>query len=114
MGRQAIECEDRLDDNGKPAGGSVQGTGIDILWQAGPLGRGEKRVDPNGAFVEDVIASALHRLEWYETACDGAFCCNENVMAISHLKQALEVLDIRTRRREEAGIEGTHAEEANA
>lgn len=103
-----------VDANGKPAGGTSSGVGVDISWQDGPLGRGEDRKKPNGAFVEGVIGAALQRLEWYETACDGAFSCNENAMAISHLSQALEVLAIRTRRREEAGVEGTHAEEVEA
>ena len=89
----------------KSAGGSVQGVGLHIDWQAGPLGRGKDRVEPNGAFVETVIAAALQRLEFYE---EGEFACHENVLAIEHLSEALEFLEKRTAKREERGVEGTH------
>jgi hypothetical protein len=48
-----------LDDlDGNPAGGHVLGTGLRIDWQDGPLGRGEGRSEPNGAFVETVITAS--------------------------------------------------------
>ena len=92
-----------------PAGGFVTGTGIQIDWQDGPLGRGKDRQEPNGAFVETVIDAARQRLVFYQ---DSKFSCPENESAIIHLERALRVLDIRTKRREESGIEGTHKEDA--
>lgn len=96
------------DTNGNPAGGEVKGTGLNIEWQNGPLGRGAERKEPNGAFVETVISAALQRIEWYQTASDGKFKCRENAIAITKLEEALLWLDKRTRERETRGVEGTH------
>ena len=94
-----------LTKDGKPAGGSVKAMGLEIKWQDGPLGRGDDRKEPNGAFVETVIAAALRRLEFYQ---DSGFACSENASAIQNLKSALGILDYRTMQREGAGVEGTH------
>ncbi len=91
-----------------PAGGSVEGTGLSIQWQNGPLGTGDERKEPNGAFVETVIAAAKQRIEWYQEVNDGKFACNENDTAIDYLKCALSVLDQRTKDRQSRGVEGTH------
>lgn len=96
------------DANKLPSGGHVYGTGFAIAWQSGPLGRGEERKTPNGAFVEDVIAAVVDRLEWYQAS---GFSCFENANALRHLRDALAVLESRTKRREIAGIEGTHVED---
>ncbi len=93
-----------------PAGGSVEGTGLSIQWQNGPLGTGDERKEPNGAFVETVIAAAMQRIEWYQEVNNGKFNCIENDMALNHLKQALDHLDERTKSREARGVEGTHKE----
>lgn len=98
------------DPGGLPSGGHTYGTGFSIAWQSGPLGRGATRVEPNGSFVEDVIGAALDRIEFYQSTCGGKFACDENLAAICHLEAALKMLDARTQRREESGIEGTHAE----
>lgn len=100
-----FKAENGLDKDGKPAGGVVNGTGMAIVWQNGPLGRGGDRQEPNGAFVETVIAAAKQRIEFYEGA---GFMCIENKNAIYYLDKALSELDARTRAREEAGVEGTH------
>ena len=100
-----------LDTEGNPTGGSVKGTGIWINWQDGPLGRGEERQLPNGAFVEDVIAAARQRIQFYQDASSGRFACEENALALEALNTALAALDCRTKRREDAGTEGTHQEE---
>jgi hypothetical protein len=94
-----------LDGDGNPAGGEVQAVGLTIHWQNGPLGRGEDRLEPNGAFVETVIAAALQRIEFYN---EGQFRCRENSLAITKLEEALHWLNARTQRREQAGVEGTH------
>lgn len=106
--RQGFDSQNLVDERGFPAGGFVRGTGIRIDWQNGPLGRGPDRKPPNGAFVEDVIAAALQRLEFYQEANGQAFSCKENALAIAHLHAALRELDSRTQRREADQTEGTH------
>ena len=93
------------DGNGNPAGGRTTGTGIDISWQDGPLGRGADRKEPNGAFVEGVIAAAIDRIEYYQTS---AFKCRENALAITKLEEALHWCNHRTMQREAREVEGTH------
>jgi hypothetical protein len=93
------------DSEGNPAGGFVSGVGLRIDWQDGPLGRGGDRVAPNGAFVETVIRACIKRLEYFQ---DSKFKCYENEVALVNLKEALRLLNDRTKRREEQGVEGTH------
>jgi hypothetical protein len=104
-GVMELEWADWKDANGNPAGGVVNGNGIHIRWQNGPLGRGKKRKEPNGAFVEDVIRAAIHRLRWYQGT---RFPCRENENALVHMEAALAWLEKRTERREREGTEGTH------
>lgn len=94
-----------ISENGKPAGGTSSSTGIAIEWQNGPLGRGEERIEPNGAFVETVIAIAKDRLDYYQQS---GFACRENALAITKLEEALHWLNHRTAAREARGVEGTH------
>jgi hypothetical protein len=94
------------DANGNPAGGTTTGTGISISWQNGPLGRGADRKEPNGAFVEGVIAAAIDRLEYYQAS---KFASPYNADAIVDLKHALRILEARTADREKRDVEGTHA-----
>lgn len=89
-----------------PAGGYTTGTGIEIHWQSGPLGRGADRKEPNGAFVEGVIQAAVGRLRFYQST---PFNCRENAQAILKLEEALQWLCWRTADREARGVEGTHA-----
>ncbi len=107
-GIDKCEVENRNDPDGNPTGGSVKGVGLDINWQDGPLGRGNERIEPNGAFVETVISAALQRIEYYQEANDGKFNCDTNANAISHLQNALSHLEARTKDREEREVEGTH------
>lgn len=86
-------------------GGVSTGRGFTISWQNGALGRGNDRHEPNGAFVEDVIAAALDRLNAYQ---DSKFRCDTNDTAIRHLTSALEALDSRTKERETRQVEGTY------
>ena len=100
--------ENRVDEEGNPAGGNVVGVGLTISWQDGPLGRGTERKKPNGAFVETVIAAALQRIVFYQTAKEGKFNCPENAEALEYLNRALAILDKRTKDREKREVEGTH------
>ena len=106
--RQPIDSSYDTDENGNPAGGETTALGITIYWQDGPLGRDGDRQEPNGAFVEGVIAAAIDRLQWYQTASDGKFQCRENALAITKLEEALHWLDHRTAAREARQVEGTH------
>lgn len=105
--RQKIESINTNDQDGNPTGGYARGTGINILWQDGPLGRGSERLEPNGAFVEGVIQAAIQRLEFFQ---ESKFRCRENAIAITKLQEALFWLCERTRDREERNVEGTHKE----
>lgn len=110
MARQGIFQEHWVDENGNPAGGVATGKGITISYQNGPLGKigTPERKEPNGAFVEDVIAAAKGRFEFYQEASDGKFACEENAECIALCERILEIQVSRTKRRTEAGVEGTH------
>ncbi len=101
-------AENNTTEDGMPAGGLVRGVGLGISWQNGPLGRGDERIPPNGAFVETVIAAAKQRIEHYQSACEGRFRCRENAVAITKLDEALMWLNKRTADREAREVEGTH------
>lgn len=100
------------DSNGNPTGGSVQGVGLQIEWQNGPLGQqltsDQPEPEPNGAFVETVLSAAKQRLDFYQGASGGKFACRENALAITKIEEALHWLEARTKRRVSAGVEGTH------
>jgi len=110
--KQEIKSHQTLDENGTPTGGTTTGLGIGIHWQEGPMVDGSTLLEPNGACVEGVIAAAMERLEFYQTAAGGAFACAENHEAMEALQEALEHLHRRTERRESAGVAGTHMREA--
>ena len=103
--RSGIKSQHWNDADGNPAGGNTFGNGFAIGWQNGPLGRGFYRREPNGAFVEDVIASVIDRLEYYQQS---KFACESNAKAINYLSCALHELDSRTKDRENRDVEGTH------
>lgn len=106
--RQGFTARNDCDEAGNPTGGFVRGVGIDINWQNGPLGRGSDRKPPNGAFVEDVIAAVIQRIEHYQTVGNGVFACAENGHALAKLHEALYQLEQRTKAREARNVEGTH------
>lgn len=95
------------DKDGNPTGGTSCGMGFSISWQNGPLGRGDDRQEPNGAFVETLIQAIKGRLHFYQ---ESKFACHGNASAIDHLERALEELPSRTRDRDQRGVEGTHSE----
>lgn len=104
--QQPYTADNWLDDNGNPAGGEAHATGIDITWQNGPLGRGDTRTEPNGAFVETVLHIVRDRIEFYQGT---KFNCRENALAITKIEEAIHWLQSRTARREKQNVEGTHA-----
>ncbi len=113
------------DDQDRPAGGVSSGQGFTISWQNGPPGRHVPlckppatptsadsycdplcmRQEPNGAFVEDVIAAVVGRIEFYQAS---EFACGENEIALAHLRAAARELNERTKDRETRSVEGTH------
>lgn len=101
----AFHSDHFIDAGGMPLGGCSSGVGVCVSWQHGPLGRGTDRVEPNGAFVETVIAIARDRLNYYQSS---RFECDANAKAIVHLSAALEELNARTAEREAREVEGTH------
>lgn len=104
--RQELVEEYFVDNNGNPAGGYTKGTGISIDWQNGPLVNSDgTKKQPTGAFVEGVIQAAIRRLMHYQYS---KFACYENEKALEYLNHSLVVLDIRTKYRENRGVEGTH------
>lgn len=104
--KQGHHEEHWSDSSGNPAGGVSSGRGFTISWQNGPLGRGDARREPNGAFVEDVIAAVIGRIEFYQRS---RFACGENEDALASLRRAAVYLDDRTKAREARAVEGTHA-----
>ena len=103
-----FQADNQMDNNGNPAGGMVTGIGLKIRWQDGPLGRGENKQEPNGAFVETGIAACKQRLDFYQEASGGKFACKENGIAIALLDAALDILNERTQDREKREVEGEH------
>lgn len=102
-----VHSEHWRDEDGHPTGGCTWGTGFTISWQNGPLGRGEHRLEPNGAFTEDIIYAAIDRLEFYQAS---DFACEYNDQAIDHLNAALNALNERTKERVKRKVEGLHKE----
>jgi hypothetical protein len=100
-----ITQQHNVDGAGRPAGGVTEGRGFRIQWQDGPLAVDGERRDPNGAFVEDVIAAAIGRIEHYQASM---FHGLHNAVALGHLYAAAEALRERTRDRERRGVEGSH------
>jgi len=76
-----------------PTGGGVEGVGLSIRWQDGPLGRGDARQEPNGAFVENRDCGGKTA---YRVLYESKFKCRENSMAITKLDEALMWLNKRT------------------
>lgn len=119
---QKLKIRNTVDEQGLPCGGTVQGVGMFIDWQDGPMDAARDDNNPsvafgpvdaalrekpghNGAFVEGVITAAKSRLEFYQSS---RFACDENAAAILALQHALEHLEARTLRRIQQGTEGTH------
>lgn len=75
--------------------------GVNIVFQNGPI----KEVGVNGVTNEALLAIVQDRLEGFQR---GKFACPENDGALQAVRKALSILDSRTKRRDDAGVEGTH------
>lgn len=97
-------------DDGNPTGGYSHSCGLMIAWQDGPLNSTEhpssalRESGQNGAFIEDVIAAAKTRLEFFQQS---KFKSPYNARAINHLQAALDALNERSVERESRGVLGT-------
>lgn len=103
-----LECTDLTDADGNPTGGGISGPGFAVCWQHGPRGLqpGSTELMPaTGAFVEDLIVAARHRLSFFQQS---KFECGENELAIHHLSEALAAMGTRRADRAARGVEGRH------
>ncbi len=77
--------------DGEPDGGLAYGVGFTISWQRGRLRHinDNGNVEPNGAFVEDIVDVCINRLEHLQSTTAARA---KNDMAIAHLKEALVAL----------------------
>jgi hypothetical protein len=103
--QQDFKQQHWVDGENNPAGGVTSGNGFTISWQNGPLAMNGYRCEPNGAFVEDVIAAAIGRINFYQAS---RFHSEYNAVALDHLYQALNALNSRTKDRGARGVEGSH------
>lgn len=85
---------------GKPDGGQSYGIGFAICWQRGSI----QEQGRNGAYLIEVLEACLDELVYKNKL----FPCAENEEAIAYLNQCLDKLRARIKRREDAGIWGTH------
>jgi hypothetical protein len=102
-----LKFENKVDKDHNPTGGTVTSTGLKIEWQNGPRGQEgtDELAEPNGAFVEDVIYAAMQRLAFFQSS---KYACQENAVAVGHLRLALDTLESRTTKRKDAGTLGKH------
>ena len=96
--RQNRESVFLTDENDNPTGGTSKGEGYSIEWQNGVQ-------EPNGAILEDVIASCVDRLDFFQGS---KFACRENALAVTKLQEALHWLNHRTLERRRRGVEGSY------
>ena len=75
------------------------GTITEINFQNGPI----KEVGLNGITQEALLAIVIDRLRSFQA---GPYPCNENALAMDLCKNALIVLQLRTRERLARGVEG--------
>lgn len=90
----------------KPDGGVSYGIGFTIAWQRGAIVDNGR----NGAYLIEVLEACEDELRHKNKT----FPCQENEEAIAHLVNCLTSLRARIRRREDAGIWGTHQPDAPA
>lgn len=72
-----------------------------VLFQNGPIP--ENGV--NGVTQEVLLAIVEDRLKSFQ---EGPYACNENGLALMHVREAMHLLHERTRARMARGVEGTH------
>lgn len=96
LNQEQQECMD-----GSPAAVRDAAGFINIKFQCGPV----QECGVNGTSIENVIDLLVTRLEGFN---NGPFRCRENSLAITHLQEAQNWLERRTKNRVAAGVEGTN------
>lgn len=79
----------------------VPGWSQHVQFQNGPIAE----AGVNGTTHEVLLAIVADRLESFQA---GPYACDENAMALAHVREALHALLSRTRARQARGVEGTH------
>lgn len=74
--------------------------GLLVIFQNGPIAE----VGVNGITHEALLAILIDRLEGFQA---GEYACNENEVALSHIRTAQTILKYRTEKRLARGVEGT-------
>lgn len=93
-----------IDNGEKPTSGHPEdATLCDIRFQNGPINVDGNGI--NGVQHEDLLAVIIDRLEGFQS---GPYKCEENEQALYYVRNALYVLQSRTRQRIERNVEGTH------
>lgn len=72
-----------------------------VLFQNGPI----PERGTNGITHEALLAIVIDRLECFQA---GPFACQENQLALEHVRAAQSALKSRTEKRLARGVEGTH------
>jgi hypothetical protein len=88
-------------EDGTHAGGISTGVGFTISWQRGALNTAER----NGAFLMEVLDACRHQLMYFQQS---KFACEENLLALQHIDEAMFSLQSRRDRRQDQGTLGTH------
>lgn len=76
-------------------------TSLLVLFQNGPI----KEAGVNGITQEALLAICEDRLLCFQA---GQYACADNAEALTHIQQAMECLQRRTKARIARGVEGTH------
>lgn len=97
-----MEVNNKRNAEGNITAGTVQGLGMGIAWQDGPI---DAALGANGALVDDVLWAAQQRLEAYQ---DTGLRCRENALAITKIEEARHWLAARQADRTKRGVEGTY------
>lgn len=100
---QPLESANYTDGDGNPDGGYVEGPGLAIRWQRGPIDPDEEPW--NGCFLVTVLEAAKRQLEFYQS---GKFKCERNENALDHVNMAIEILNNRQFERFVQGVRGVN------
>lgn len=75
-----------------------------VRFHEGPLA-GEAAGRVNGVMIENLLVICADRLRTHQRS---KYACDENHRAIGYIDDALYMLQVRTNRREDRNVEGTH------
>ena len=104
---QPLSANNYLDQNGNPDGGHIDGPGLQIRWQRGPVETDPEsgEVMGNGCFLVTLLNAAKYQLEFYQGT---KFACPANQRALEHVETAMDILNQRQVDRFVRGARGKH------